>query len=198
MFSAYSCLRLRIRSAAQPWSSSPVSQSRDRQAPWPAIVDNVNTHWDLEVFDNLRCRDRLRRHRLGLHIIADVIGKVPHILNDQSVNPALYQCFCVTQGVVEDCSHAVPRIARGARQGPQMHHADDGFLHVEEVRQGFQLRTIHLQFPFWGCVHAHTPCTTCLDVLWAAVSSRRITSSLTSSHAEAKWVSDIRAIILLS
>ena len=125
----------------------------DGKANDAAVVDDVDAHRQRDALDHFRRRHRLRSHRLRLDVGADVVRQVPHILDHQAVHAAFDQRFRVPQGMVNDGLHPVAGIAGRARQGPQVHHADDGLGDAKKLLQGFQARTIHLLFPLGSCFH---------------------------------------------
>ena len=75
---------------------------RDREADRTAVVNYVDAHGHRKVFDHFGGGDGVCRHRFRLYVVANVVGKVPHIFDGQAVHAALHQRFGVAKSVVDN------------------------------------------------------------------------------------------------
>jgi hypothetical protein len=72
---------------------------------------------------------------------------VPHVFDNQAITATSDEGFGIGFGVIDNRLHAIAGIARGARQWPTMHHADDGFRGAKNISQRGYLQVIESFFP---------------------------------------------------
>src|SRR5579862_9692611 len=121
---------------------------RDREANGAAIVNHVDADWYWEILHDFGGGHGVRRHRFGLHVVANVVGKVPHVFDREAIDAALHERFSVAQRVIDDFLHAVTCVPGGAGKRPEMDHADYGLGDGKKIGKRFHSRAVELFFPF--------------------------------------------------